>query len=64
MELGSVDQARELVKFHGNFPPTVNGQKIGFSISSTFNFLQVKRSELVSCYRATDRRLGEEVMSA
>lgn len=42
VELGSVDQAKDLVKFHVNYPPTVNGEQIEFSISSTFNFLQVE----------------------
>ncbi|XP_029962329.1 matrin 3-like 1.1 isoform X2 [Salarias fasciatus] len=40
VELGSDDQAKDLVKFHVNYPPTVNGSQIEFSISSTFNFLQ------------------------
>ncbi|GLD70547.1 matrin-3-like protein [Lates japonicus] len=43
VELGSVDQAKDLVKFHVNYPPTVNGEQIEFSISSTFNFLQSSR---------------------
>lgn len=42
MELGSVDQAKDLVKFHVNYPPTVNGEQIQFSISNTFSFLQVQ----------------------
>lgn len=41
MELGSNDQAKDLVKYHINYPPTVNGQLIEFSISNTFSFLQV-----------------------
>lgn len=41
MELGSVDQARDLVKFHQNQPPTFNGEQMEFSMSHTFSFLQV-----------------------
>ncbi|KAM7389288.1 hypothetical protein PAMP_023274 [Pampus punctatissimus] len=41
VELASIDQARDLVKFHNNYPPTVNGEQMEFSISNTFNFLQV-----------------------
>ncbi|XP_041845434.1 matrin 3-like 1.1 isoform X2 [Melanotaenia boesemani] len=40
VELGSADQANDLVKFHSNYPPTVKGEKIEFSISNAFNFLQ------------------------
>ncbi|XP_028316330.1 matrin 3-like 1.1 isoform X2 [Gouania willdenowi] len=40
VELSTVDQARDLVKFHVNFPPTVNGKQMDFSISHTFSFLQ------------------------
>ncbi|XP_074529627.1 uncharacterized protein LOC141793123 isoform X2 [Halichoeres trimaculatus] len=40
VELGSMDQAKDLVKFHTNYPPTVNGELMEFRISSTFNFLQ------------------------
>uniref|UniRef100_A0A665UL42 Uncharacterized protein n=1 Tax=Echeneis naucrates TaxID=173247 RepID=A0A665UL42_ECHNA len=43
VELGSVDQAKDLVTFHVNYPPTVNGEQIQFSISSTFHFLQSSR---------------------
>ncbi|XP_040903922.1 uncharacterized protein LOC121188309 isoform X4 [Toxotes jaculatrix] len=46
VELGSVDQAKDLVKFHVNYPPTVNGEQMEFSISSTFSFLQ--SSQVVS----------------
>lgn len=42
MEMGSVDQAKDLVKFHSNYPPTVNGEQLVFSVSSAFNFLQVE----------------------
>lgn len=42
MELGSVDQARDLVKFHQNQPPTFNGEQMEFSMSHTFSFLQVR----------------------
>lgn len=41
MELGSVDQAKDLVKFHENHPPTVNGGQMEFRMSNTFSFLQV-----------------------
>lgn len=41
MELGSVDQAKDLVKFHENHPPTVNGEQMEFRMSNTFSFLQV-----------------------
>ncbi|KAF7663637.1 hypothetical protein LDENG_00206230, partial [Lucifuga dentata] len=40
VELGSSDQAKDLVKFYNNNPPTVNGHEINFSISSILNFLQ------------------------
>uniref|UniRef100_A0A3Q3FXA8 Ankyrin repeat domain-containing protein 12-like n=1 Tax=Labrus bergylta TaxID=56723 RepID=A0A3Q3FXA8_9LABR len=40
VELGSMDQAKDMVKFHGNYPPTVNRQQMEFTISHTFNFLQ------------------------
>ncbi|XP_069029751.1 matrin-3-like isoform X2 [Embiotoca jacksoni] len=43
VELGSVDQAKDLVKFHVNYPPTVNGEQMDFSLSNTFNFLQSSR---------------------
>uniref|UniRef100_A0A668V4M4 Matrin-type domain-containing protein n=1 Tax=Oreochromis aureus TaxID=47969 RepID=A0A668V4M4_OREAU len=43
VEMGSVDQAKDLVKFHSNYPPTVNGEQIEFSISNAFNFLQSSR---------------------
>ncbi|XP_026185433.1 titin-like isoform X2 [Mastacembelus armatus] len=43
VELGSTDQAKDLVKFHVNYPPTVNGENIEFSISNTFNFLKSSR---------------------
>ncbi|XP_030595072.1 matrin 3-like 1.1 isoform X2 [Archocentrus centrarchus] len=43
VEMGSVDQAKDLVKFHSNYPPTVNGEQIEFSISDAFNFLQSSR---------------------
>ncbi|AWP11585.1 putative matrin-3 [Scophthalmus maximus] len=41
VELGSVDQAKDLVKFHVNCPPTVNGEQMEFSVSNTFSFLQL-----------------------
>lgn len=44
VELGSVDQAKDLVKFHKNFPALVNGEKMEMSISNTFTFLQVSSS--------------------
>nr|XP_046261502.1 matrin 3-like 1.1 isoform X2 [Scatophagus argus] len=40
LELGSIDQAKDLVKFHVNYPPAVNGEQMEFMISSTFSFLQ------------------------
>lgn len=43
VEMGSVDQAKDLVKFHSNYPPTVNGEQIEFSVSNAFNFLQSSR---------------------
>ncbi|XP_044061909.1 matrin 3-like 1.1 isoform X5 [Siniperca chuatsi] len=43
VELGSVDQAKDLVKFHVNYPPTVNGEQMEFRISNTFSFLQSSR---------------------
>ncbi|XP_049442336.1 matrin 3-like 1.1 isoform X2 [Epinephelus fuscoguttatus] len=43
VELGSIDQAKDLVKFHTNYPPTVNGEQMEFRISKTFNFLQSSR---------------------
>ncbi|XP_069387414.1 matrin 3-like 1.1 isoform X5 [Paralichthys olivaceus] len=43
VELGSIDQAKDLVKFHINCPPTVNGEQMEFSISNTFSFLQSSR---------------------
>ncbi|XP_026040183.1 matrin-3-like isoform X2 [Astatotilapia calliptera] len=43
VEMGSVDQAKDLVKFHSNYPPTVNGEQLVFSVSSAFNFLQSSR---------------------
>ncbi|XP_035804469.2 matrin-3-like isoform X3 [Amphiprion ocellaris] len=46
LELGTLDQAKDLVKFHVNYPPTVNGEKIEFSISNTFSFL--RSSQVVS----------------
>uniref|UniRef100_A0A8C4GM44 RRM domain-containing protein n=1 Tax=Dicentrarchus labrax TaxID=13489 RepID=A0A8C4GM44_DICLA len=43
VELGSIDQAKDLVKFHVNYPPTVNGEQIEFRLSNTFSFLQSSR---------------------
>ncbi|KAM4555212.1 uncharacterized protein PAE49_014340 isoform 3-T3 [Odontesthes bonariensis] len=43
VELDSVDQAKDLVKYHSNNPPTVNGEKIEFSMSTAFLFLQSSR---------------------
>ncbi|XP_054648065.1 matrin-3-like isoform X2 [Dunckerocampus dactyliophorus] len=40
LEMGSADQAKELVKSHSQSPPNVNGQQIGFSISNSFNFVK------------------------
>lgn len=41
MELGSVEEAQELVQFHKKHLPTVNGEQIEISMSHTFNFVQV-----------------------
>lgn len=41
VELGSVDQAKDLVKLYRNQPVTVNGQQVEFKMSHTFSFLQV-----------------------
>lgn len=41
MELGSIEEAQELVQFHKKHLPTVNGEQIEISISHTFNFVQV-----------------------
>lgn len=41
VELGSVDQAKDLVKLYENQPVTVNGQQVEFKMSHTFSFLQV-----------------------
>ncbi|XP_041653402.1 zinc finger protein 638-like isoform X2 [Cheilinus undulatus] len=43
VELGSMDQARDMVKFHENYPLTVNGEQMEFRLSNTFNFLQSSR---------------------
>ncbi|XP_041799516.1 matrin 3-like 1.1 isoform X3 [Chelmon rostratus] len=43
VELGSVDQANDLVTLYSSCPPTVNGEQIEFSISKTFSFLQSSR---------------------
>lgn len=51
MELGSVDQANDLVKLYSNCPPAVNGEPMDFSISTTFSFLQVDlHPTKVSCF--------------
>lgn len=44
VELGSVDQAKDLVKLYKNQPITVNGQQVEFKMSHTFSFLQVSFS--------------------
>ncbi|XP_019713829.1 matrin 3-like 1.1 [Hippocampus comes] len=46
VELESAEQAQELVKFHKRRPPTANGRRLDFSISSTFSF--AKSSRVVS----------------
>lgn len=57
--MGSVDQAKDLVKFHSNYPPTVNGEQLVFSVSSAFNFLQVEEETLpvssFSCIRKVQK---------
>lgn len=42
MELGSVDQAKDLVKFYQNQPLSINGHQVDFQMSHTFSFLQVR----------------------
>ena len=56
MELGSVDQAKDLVNFHINCPPTVNGEQMELSISNTFSFLQVQTRHGI--WEVTCRRSG------
>ncbi|TNN34310.1 Matrin-3 [Liparis tanakae] len=43
VELGSIDQAKDLVKYYKNSPLTVNGEQMEFTVSNTFNFLQSSR---------------------
>jgi len=47
VELGSIDQAKDLVKYYKNSPLTVNGEQMEFTISNTFNFLQVRRQVVI-----------------
>lgn len=42
MELGSAQQAHDLVQFHQEEPPTVQGQPMEFRVSHTFSFPQVR----------------------
>jgi len=41
VEMGSSDQAKDLEKYYGGNPATVQGKEVTFEVSSTFNFLQV-----------------------
>ncbi|KAM9376164.1 uncharacterized protein KZ484_008754 [Pholidichthys leucotaenia] len=43
VELDTIIQGRELVNYHVNNPPTVNGVEIKFSVSNAFSFLQSNR---------------------
>ncbi|XP_078145430.1 matrin 3-like 1.1 isoform X2 [Centroberyx gerrardi] len=43
VELGSSDQAKDLVKYYTSSPSSVQGENITFYISNTFNFLQSSR---------------------
>ncbi|XP_075872666.1 uncharacterized protein LOC142882069 isoform X4 [Nelusetta ayraudi] len=43
MELGSAQQAQDLVRFHQEEPPTVQGQQMEFRVSHTFSFPQSSR---------------------
>ncbi|XP_034038139.1 matrin 3-like 1.1 [Thalassophryne amazonica] len=40
VELATSDQAMDMVNFHNKYSTTVGDQKIEFSVSSTFNFIQ------------------------
>lgn len=41
MELGSAQQAQDLVQFHQKKPHTIQDQQMEFSVSNTFSFPQV-----------------------
>lgn len=41
VELGSTDQAADIVTYYLSNPVMVKGGQVTFSVSSTFNFLQV-----------------------
>lgn len=41
MELGTADQAKDLVKYYKNLDPAENKRQLELSISNTFSFLQV-----------------------
>ncbi|XP_071255815.1 uncharacterized protein [Salvelinus alpinus] len=43
VELGSTDQAADIVTYYLSNPVTVKGGQVTFSVSSTFNFLQSSR---------------------
>ncbi|XP_036799319.1 matrin 3-like 1.1 isoform X3 [Oncorhynchus mykiss] len=43
VEMGSTDQAADIVKYYLSNPVTVKGGQVTFSVSSTFNFLQSSR---------------------
>lgn len=42
MELGSAQQAQDLVRYYQNEPHTVQGQQMEFTVSNTFSFPQVE----------------------
>lgn len=54
VELGSVEQAKDLVKLYENQPVTVNGQQVEFKMSHTFSFLQVSVALLQDQLRNLD----------
>ncbi|XP_030002086.1 microtubule-associated protein futsch-like [Sphaeramia orbicularis] len=57
VELGSADQANDLVKYYSSCPQTVKGQKIEFKISTTFNVQQ--SSQVVSFWPAPPGKNGQ-----
>lgn len=52
MELGSAQQAQDLVRFHQEEPPTVQGQQMEFRVSHTFSFPQVGAAPPTGLLRA------------
>lgn len=59
VELGSVEQAKDLVKLYENQPVTVNGQQLEFKMSHTFSFLQVSLALLQDQLRTRIEPLGK-----